>query len=35
MDVDTRRKISATMTRREAMLEPDEVTVMLRLKKLG
>jgi DNA invertase Pin-like site-specific DNA recombinase len=35
MDVETGTKISARLARREAMLEPDEVTAMLRLKKLG
>jgi transposase len=35
MDVETGTKISAGIARREAMLEPDEVTAMLRLKKLG
>jgi hypothetical protein len=28
-------EISAAMARREVMLEPDEVSVMLRLNKLG
>jgi hypothetical protein len=35
MDVDAGTKISVAMARREAMLEPDEVSVMLRLNKLG
>ena len=35
MDVAASRKVSAVMVRREVMLEPDEVSVMLRLKKLG
>ncbi len=32
---DVGAKVSATFSRREAMLEPDEVTAMLRLTKLG
>ncbi|MDP9633772.1 UNVERIFIED_ORG: hypothetical protein J2W85_005858 [Ensifer adhaerens] len=35
MEVDSVTKISAAMARREEMLEPDEVTAMLQLKKLG
>jgi transposase len=35
MNRDVGAKVSATFLRREAMLEPDEVTAMLRLTKLG